>query len=879
MKKRIGQNGFTIIELIIITVVIAILAIFAFVSYVGIVKKADREAIRASTRSIVRTAQAFEYQNPGNHKFYFKDGVQYNADGLRMNYTNDPPGDGITIINENERVAVAFYKGVFCATKSADTDVITVSEIPKEDCATYDVINTCDEWVTIALRYDTPLDVLLSYNDESDSGSSTCGRDIKIPVEVDDSGCDDFGVCYKTYYSIGYIDSSTTTPYNYTYTIKLGNLPLPLSSINNASVSAKSVLSTLDDFKNYIVRRNLGDVLWYPSETTPTQVSLDQAPIFQAHSATSNDDDMVINSVSVSCDASQCLANVDVTANDISSYDPYTGTGGSIIYMPLKFTVEFNGATSASCFAFNSGTGTITDYYYTNPGCSSVVKIPSSIGGVNVIALGSSSFASNGLTSVEIPSTVATIGASAFKSNSIASLVVPSTVNSVGNQAFAYNPLGGGVIWNSTVVSAGSDNLNGAFKGSTLSSISFGNNVTRVPDRLLSYASPTFHSYTFPDHITATGIDSFRGAGLTSVNLNKLVNIGGWTFKEDNLTSISIPSSTTTIGEQAFINNQLASLTVPSTVTSVGNQAFAYNPLVDGVTWNAAITSAGSDRYNGAFRGSTIGPITFGTNVTRIPNRLFCFANATFSSYTIPDHITETGIDSLRGMGLTSVNLNNLIIVGGWTFKENDITSISIPSNVTTIGQEAFDYNQLSSVTVPSTVTSMSAQAFAHNPLTGGVTWNTSIASIGDRYNGPFLGSTIGSIAFGAGVTRVTSYLFCGSDPTFSSYTVPDTITTLGNDSYRNMGLTSVTIPSNVTVIEGWVFKENSLTSITIPSSITSLGQEALQTNSLTSITMESGSTVIGSYLLTSNNDFRTTYTAGGAGTYTGTQTGTWTKL
>ncbi len=85
MKKRIGQNGFTIIELIIITVIIAILAIFAFVSYVGIVKKADREAIRASTRSIVRTAQAFEYQNPGNHKFYFKDGVQYNADGLRMN--------------------------------------------------------------------------------------------------------------------------------------------------------------------------------------------------------------------------------------------------------------------------------------------------------------------------------------------------------------------------------------------------------------------------------------------------------------------------------------------------------------------------------------------------------------------------------------------------------------------------------------------------------------------------------------------------------------------------------------------------------------------------------------------------------------------------
>lgn len=759
MLKNFRRKGFTLVELIIVIVVIGILAAFIIVSYSGMAKKASKEAMRASARSIVRSAQAFEYQNPGNHRFYFQDGEQFNADGLKLSYGNKAPGDGIAILNDNGRVAIALYDGTFCAAKSADTDVIDVNEIPGSDCATYDVINTCDSWATIALNYDIPLDVLLSYNNESNGGSSTCGRDIKIPVESDSSDCDDFGACYKTYYSIGYIDSSTVTPYNYTYTIKLGNLPLPLSSITGANVSDKSVLSTLDDFKNYIVRKNLGDVLLYPSETTPPEIDISQAPIFQAHAATSAG--MAINSVSVSCDASQCLANIDVNANDISGVTPNVVNGNSIVYMPLKFTVEFNG-TPVSCFVFNSGTGTITDYNYTTPGCPSAVKIPTSIGGVAVTA----------------------IGANAFEASNLTKLYVPSSITTVGNYAFRTNNLTGGLIWNANIDSISST----VFENSKPASLTFGSNVTKIPVNFLKGAASTF-------------------------------------------TSLTIPSTITTVGAQAFeANSNLHSLTVLSSVTSVGDNAFKGVNLTGGLTWNANIDSVSTYTFSNARPAS----ITFGSNVTKIPTNFMKGANLTFST-------------------------------------------LNIPSTITTVGACAFEANSsITSLTVPSSVTSVGNYAFKGTTLSSGLTWNANIDSVGSE---TFNGTSISSVTWGSNVTKLPAYMFYHASGGFTTMTIPNTITMVGACALEGKGLTSLTIGNSVATIGNYAFKANSLTSITFPSSVTSIGSWALDSNNLTSITMNSGSTVISNWLLLTNDVFRNAYYAGGAGTYTGTQTGTWTKI
>jgi len=80
------------------------------------------------------------------------------------------------------------------------------------------------------------------------------------------------------------------------------------------------------------------------------------------------------------------------------------------------------------------------------------------------------------------------------------------------------------------------------------------------------------------------------------------------------------------------------------------------------------------------------------------------------------------------------------------------------------------------------------------------------------------------------------------------SYTIPSSVTTIGDRAFAVTSLTSVTIPSSVTSIgDRAFFKCTSLTNITIPSGVTSIGEGAFNwCTSLTSITISSSVISIG---------------------------------
>ena len=264
-----------------------------------------------------------------------------------------------------------------------------------------------------------------------------------------------------------------------------------------------------------------------------------------------------------------------------------------------------------SCFAFDAGTGAITDYYDyeannpTDPACPRAVDIPGTIGGVPVTSIGKSAFNNNQLTSVTIPSGVTSIGGWAFANNQLTSVTIPSGVTSIGPSAF------------------------------------YGNQLTSV---------------TIPSSVTSIGDWAFQSNQLTSVTITSgVTSIGDYVFYGNQLTSVTIPSSVTSIGHYAFSDNQLTSVTIPSSVTSISNSAFANNQLTS-VTIPSSVTSIGD--Y--VFYGNQLTSVTIPSGVTSIGDS--AFANNQLTSVTIPSGVTSIGNSAFSYNQLTSVTIPSSVI-------------------------------------------------------------------------------------------------------------------------------------------------------------------------------------------------------------------------
>ena len=158
----------------------------------------------------------------------------------------------------------------------------------------------------------------------------------------------------------------------------------------------------------------------------------------------------------------------------------------------------------------------------------------------------------SGLTSLTIPSSVASIGNEAFHGCcGLTSLVIPSGVTSIGDEAF-YGCSG---LINLTIPSSVTRIGWSAFEGcSGLTSLVIPSSVTWISGEAFSGCSG-LTSLVIPSSVTSIGRSAFSGCS--------------------SLTSLTIPSSVTMIGWSAFEGcSGLTSLTIPSSVTSIGNYAF-----------------------------------------------------------------------------------------------------------------------------------------------------------------------------------------------------------------------------------------------------------------------------------------------------------------
>ncbi|QUH25477.1 leucine-rich repeat protein [Serpentinicella alkaliphila] len=133
-----------------------------------------------------------------------------------------------------------------------------------------------------------------------------------------------------------------------------------------------------------------------------------------------------------------------------------------------------------------------------------------------------------------------------------------------------------------------------------------------------------------------------------------VAEIGTRAFAYNNLTSVTVPDSVTTIESYAFEGNQITTVMIPNSVTYIGLNAFWGNKL---------------------------------------------------NSIVIPDSVEETGNRVFENNQLKSVTIgNSLNELALGMFKDNQLTTVVIPDNVTSIRNEVFSGNPLTSITIGSYV-------------------------------------------------------------------------------------------------------------------------------------------------------------------------------
>ena len=439
-----------------------------------------------------------------------------------------------------------------------------------------------------------------------------------------------------------------------------------------------------------------------------------------------------------------------------SNYDSYSNeyTGSVTIPSSVTYSGITYSVTSIGSFAFFE--------------CSGLTSVTI---GNSVISIGSSAFMNcSGLTSVTIGNSVTSIGSSAFSfCSGLTSITIPNSVTEIGDWAFSYCSGLTKVSYNAkNCTTMGSSDYPVFKKCSNLKIINIGNDVKKIPSYAF-YGCTSLTSIAIPNSVTEIGFRAFEDTGWydnQGYGILYLDNCCLGYKGSEPIGALSIKKGTRLIGEEAFsLCVKLTSVTIPNSVTTIGNEAFSATGL-NSVTIPNSVTKIGFRAFQ-----NTVWYDNQADGILYLDN--CCL-----------------GYKGDKPTGSLSLKEGTRLIGDNAFFYCFGLTSVTIPNSVTTIGDKAFSATGLNSVTIPNSVSSIGHSAFSDCYGLTSVAIPNSMTSIGERVFGYCIGLT--SVIIPNSVTSIGDYAFYGCTG-LTSITIPNYVTTIGHWSFCGCtGLTSV---------------------------------------------------------------------------------------
>lgn len=450
------------------------------------------------------------------------------------------------------------------------------------------------------------------------------------------------------------------------------------------------------------------------------------------------------------------------------------------------------------------------------------------------------------LTSYTVPSTITSIAPLAFYSSTIVSVDLANT-KTIGNNAFQLCQSLTSVSIGKTVEDLGEGTFTGCFaitafnvdEDNTHYMSKDGVIFTEDEKTLVLYPAGKQGDYAIPEGTVSIASQAFynvQGIGkltipttLTTINDRACAHaqIAGLTF--------TAPSSLKTIGASAFFNTKMSTVTIPASVSSIGVSAFASCAnletayLEDGsqITVMPGTVFASNPKLTTfKFLGSSALTKFNGTTFSNDPE---------LESFEIPSGVTEIGRNTFQNTPkLTTVTFKepaSITTIGANAFASSGITSIELPSTVTTIKQQAFDNcTNLATINIPASVTSIETGTFnmCENLTAINVDASNSVYSSLDGMLCDKNKKEL--VVFPAGkadtrytlipnFTTVKSYAFYGSQKV-TNITFPATITTIENYSIalcENLKSLSFMGEDNVPVLNANImYKSGNVNQVTV---------------------------------------------------------------